>query len=89
MSFQLAHGTVSSGGIITTTEANQEFDFSDNFLNTIFIKAGADDITVKFNSETTEHPISAGDALNVTDLQIRKITIVENGVEVQYYGTFI
>lgn len=88
MAFQLAHGTVSSEGIVTTTGANQEFVFP-KWLNSIYIKAGLDDITIKFNSETIGHPISAGDALNISNLLIKKITVVENGVEVQYYGTYI
>lgn len=86
----LASGTVSSGGLVTTTSENQEFSFSSNgFLNSIIIKAGSSNITVKINSETVTHPISAGESLTFSDLRILKFTVVENNVEVQYTGTYL
>lgn len=88
MSNWMAHGTVSSEGIVTTTGANQVFDFSKNRLNSIYIKAEGNDINVKFNDEATFHFVKNGDSLHFPNLQVRDFTIVENNVSLSYHGTF-
>lgn len=89
MGYVVAKGSVSSSGFITTTSANQEFDFSDKYINYMLIRTRNDDITVKINDETDTHIVAAGDYLELKDLLTTKFTIVENGVEIYYMGTYL
>ena len=81
-------GTVSSSGKQTTSQANQEFDFSTTPLNSLEVTAHATDIHIKINAETNTHLVQAGQNITFSQMMITDMTIVEDASEYSYSGAY-
>lgn len=91
-------GTLSSGGKVTTTQANQEIIFNSpnaptsnpNFIPVtgILIDAFDDTIHVMFNDEITIHEIDPNTSLSLDEYVVNKFTIVESGVQYRWTAIY-
>lgn len=81
-------GTVSDE--VTTAGTNQEVPMLDDSGDPVVVGLIAfrftHDTQIRFNDESNVHKFKADDTFSYTDMAVRKFTIVESGVTVDYKG---
>lgn len=88
-------GTVTSGGIQTTTESNTVIVFQNPksplhrvATLSLVIKVYSGTATITLNDESVEHRVVAGNELVVESLSVSQFTIKEAGIDYEWMGLY-
>ena len=87
-------GVFTSNGKVTTGAANTEYQFvTDEGVNittgnSLTVTAVGNDINIKVNDQTRKIFIPSGNSLTLDGVNINKMTVVENGVDLSFVGGY-